>query len=64
MIEVRLGEEFDGGIGPASEDPRLRRMKLAVERADVMAVCVAVEDLHWNDGRILKQVTEINLNKL
>lgn len=52
-----LAEEADGCICSRGEDPRLGRVELHIENAEVMSDHVTPEDLDWDDERVLQQVT-------
>lgn len=52
-----LGEEADGGISTRGEDPWLRGVKRHIQNAEVVSHHMTSEDFHWNDERVLQQVT-------
>lgn len=53
-----LGEEADGGIGSGGEDPGLCGVKGHIQNTKVMSDHMTSENLHWDDQRVLQQVTE------
>lgn len=53
-----LGEETDGGVGPRGKDPGLCGVKGHVEDAQVVGQDVSTKNLHWDDERVLEQVTK------
>lgn len=56
--EIVLAEEADGSICSRGEDPRLRGVELHIQNPEVMSDHMTPEDLHWDDERVLQQVTE------